>query len=227
MLRVVVADPHPLVLDGVASLIRSSAPDIEWSGAATGWADLTALVNRAPARPHVVVVEPALGSPAECTAGVRELAGRGIAVVAFTGDLRPVPIRRAVEAGARSVVLKRDPAPALLDAIRCAATGEFSTSGPWARSLVFDSRLTPRLAPREEEVLHLLASGMPRKVIGRHMSPPVALTTVVTYLNRICEKYRELGRNVACPADAMRAAAEDGFLDLGGSYPATVARAAS
>ena len=45
------------------------------------------------------------------------------------------------------------------------------------------------------------------------MDPPIAMSTVVTYLNRICARYRDLGRPVNGPADALRAAAADGYLD--------------
>ncbi|GAB4078292.1 helix-turn-helix domain-containing protein [Nostocoides australiense] len=219
MISIAVADRHPMVVDGIASLVRSDG-NYAWLGSAVTWPSLIHLVAlQAHGGPAVAVIEPAIGPSRELGEGIQGLIELGVRVVLNTADQRPVPIRRAVAAGAIGVVLKSDPREAMAAAIHSAAAGAFFTSSEWAQRLVFDQGLMPRLAPREEEVLHLLATGMPRKVVGRHMNPPVAMTTVVTYINRICEKYREAGRSISCPTDALFAAARDGYLDLGGDYP--------
>lgn len=227
MITLVVGDIHPMVVDGIAHLVRTSGPEVRWRGAGASWPDVLELAGGPASGPRVVLVEPAIGPAHETEAAIRELTQRGVAVVVHTADLRPVPIRRAVTAGALGVVLKTHSRDAVLAVVRAAAAGTFTTSSEWARRLVSDARMTPQLSPREEEVLRLLAIGLPRKVIGRHMSPPVATTTVVTYLNRMCEKYREIGRTISCPADVLRLAAEDGYLDLGGNYPRGSLEAAS
>ena len=73
--------------------------------------------------------------------------------------------------------------------------------------LLTDPDLAAHLAPRELEVLRLLGEGVPRKSIGRRLDPPVSLTT---YLDRVRDRYRALGRTVDTPADAVRATTADG-----------------
>lgn len=51
------------------------------------------------------------------------------------------------------------------------------------------------------------------------MDPPVSTSTVITYINRAVERYRELGRTVGNISDAIREATADGFLDLPGAVP--------
>ena len=66
-------------------------------------------------------------------------------------------------------------------------------------------------------MLQLLVDGVPRKNVGARLDPPVKLATVVTYLNRICRRYQENGRDVTTSQDAIRAAVADGWFD----YPGT------
>jgi DNA-binding NarL/FixJ family response regulator len=225
-IRLLAADPHPVVTDGMACAVLGR-PGLTWMGGVGSLAELLEVATGPEDRPHVAVIGLDLGPATQVGATIRQLRDSGVGVVIFTASLRPVPIRAAVEAGARGVALMVDPAAALMDVIEAVAIGEFAVSSGRARMLVGDAHLTPRLAPREVEVLHLLASGLPRKAIGGHMHPPVAMTTVVTYLNRVCEKYRAIGRPVACPADALRAAAEDGYLDLAATHPGVPGECAS
>lgn len=212
-IRLAAVDDHPLVAEGIASYLTRSMGDIRWMGAASSWTDLQRLLRTAPFTPDVVLFDLHLHDGSRPEDGIRELTARDISVVVLTSELRPIPIRQAVRAGAVGVVLKSDPEARIIDVIRAAARGEFAVSGDLAYVLVTDEALTPKLPPREIEVLRLLAAGIPRKAIGSRMTPPVAMSTVVTYLNRICERYRLLGREVYTPADALRAAAEDGYLE--------------
>jgi len=81
----------------------------------------------------------------------------------------------------------------LLDAIREVAAGGSPISGSVARKMVDFFRARPplpgslsALAPREREVLKLLADGCPYKEIAEAMQ--VSLGTVRTYIQRIYEK---------------------------------------
>lgn len=212
-IQLAAVDDHPLVAEGIASYLTRSMGDIRWMGAASSWAGLQLLLRTADCVPDVVLYDLHLHDGSSPEEGIRDLTARGIYVVVLTSELRPIPIRQAVRAGAVGVVLKSDPESRIIEVIRSAARGEFAVSGDLAYVLVTDEALTPKLPPREIEVLRLLATGIPRKSIGSRMTPPVAMSTVVTYLNRVCEKYRDLGREVYTPSDALRAAAEDGYLE--------------
>lgn len=210
-------DDHPIVLEGVAAMLREKAPHVHWQGAATSPEALISLVETAAEPVDAVLVDLHLGSGIDALPLIAELDARGIGVVVFTSELRPVPIRRAVTAGARGVALKSDPAEALLEVLDQVSAGDFAASSELAFALLTDDRLAAHLTARELEVLTLLAEGVPRKAIGRRMRPEVGLPTVVTYINRICGRYRSLGRDVSTVNDVLREAAADGHLDFGGS----------
>lgn len=159
MIILVVGDIHPMVVDGIAHLVRTSGPEIRWRGAGASWPDVLELAGGPASGPRVVLVEPAIGPAHETEAAIRELTQRGVAVVVHTADLRPVPIRRAVTAGALGVVLKTHSRDAVLAVVRAAAAGTFTTSSEWARRLVSDARMTPQLSPREEECCACWRSG--------------------------------------------------------------------
>lgn len=213
LIRLAAVDDHPLVVEGLAAILTRTAPDIRWLGAARNLAGLRDLVMSTTPPPDIVLYDLHLHDESKAADGIDWLAGRGIRSVVLTSEIRPVPIRDAVIAGALGVILKSDETHRIVEVIRQAYSGDFAVSSELAYLLVNDQRMTPHLAPREREALELLASGLPRKTIGRRMDPPVAMSTVVTYFNRICEKYRDLGRDVHTPQDALRAAAQDGYLD--------------
>ena len=144
---------------------------------------------------------------------VAQLDELGVPSVVYTAELRPLPIRRAMAAGALGLALKNDPMDGLIRTIRAAAAGEFAVSSQLAHVLIKDVSLTPRLAPREIEVLELLHQGIPRKSVGRLMNPPASDSTVDTYLRRVSGKYRQLGRTVNGVPDALGHAERDGYFE--------------
>lgn len=207
-------DDHPIVIEGLLALLRRAMPEVVWEGNSATWREFHQRLADGEIRPGIVLYDIHLHDGSIPEDGVADLVDRGVKVIVLTSELRPVPVRRVVRAGAVGLVLKSDPVDRLVDVVSAVARDEFAVSSDLAFVLITDDELAPRLAPRELEVLTLLASGVPRKSIGSKMNPPVALATVVTYLNRICARYRALGRHVDTPQDAVRAAIQDGYLDL-------------
>jgi DNA-binding NarL/FixJ family response regulator len=213
-IRLAAVDDHPVVVEGLVSLVTRESSDLVWLGGASTLAGLEQALERWPSPPDIVLYDLHLHDGSRPTDGIASLTSRGITVVVLTSEVRPIPVRRAVRAGALGVVLKSDPLDRIIDVVHAAAAGDFAASSDLAFVLLTDASLAARLAPRELEALELLADGVPRKLVGAHMDPPVGLATVVTYINRVCERYRALGRDVTTTQDALRAALEDGHLDL-------------
>ncbi|HQY98275.1 MAG TPA: response regulator transcription factor [Phycicoccus sp.] len=211
---VVAIDDHPIVVEGLMALLAREDPTFELIRAASGWPEIQALLDRGEIAPDLALVDLHRNDGTEPAEAVTGLVSHGIPVVILTSELRPVPIRRMVQAGALGLVLKSDPVEQLLTVMRAALTGDFECSSDLAFVLVSDPEAHARLAPREMEALALLAEGWPRKTLGSKMDPPVSLPTVVTYLNRAVQRYRDLGRGVETSADAVRAATADGWLDI-------------
>jgi len=214
-IRVAAVDGHPIVVQGIAAILTAAPPEdgsarFDWIGQTRSFAELRGLLEDLDGLPDVVLCELRGDDAVE---GIDWLSSRGVAVVVFTDELRPIPIRRAIDAGARGVILKSDPVAKIVEVVRTASRGMAAVSSDLAYRLATSESLVPRLSPREIQVLQLLLDGVPRKSVGSRLEPPVQLATVVTYINRICRRYQDLGRPVHTSADAVRAALEDGYLE--------------
>lgn len=212
-IRVVAVDDHPVVAEGVLALAERANSQLQALGTAATVADLMTMLDSLAQPPDVVLLDLHLEDGSASPDTIAALTERGIRVVLLTSELRPIPIRAAMRAGAVGLCLKSDDPAEIVRVVLSAADGDSAVSSDLAFVLMTDQDLTARLAPREIEALSLLADGVPRKLVGDRMNPPVAMSTVVTYLNRACERYREMGVEVRTPRDAVRAAIQDGYFD--------------
>jgi DNA-binding NarL/FixJ family response regulator len=185
-IRLLVADDHPVVRDGLRAMLATQ-PDMDLVGeAATG----IEVIERARAlRPDVVLMDlqmPVLDGPA-AIAALREQAPE-VRVLVLTTYGTDADITRAVEAGATGYLLKDAPREQLFGAIRAAAKGE-SVLSPSVATRVLGRMRAPAeeaLSPRELEILQAVARGLSNKEIGRRLY--VSEATVKTHLLRIFGK---------------------------------------
>jgi DNA-binding NarL/FixJ family response regulator len=186
MIKVLIADDHPVVRDGLRAMLATQ-PDMEVVGeAATG----TQAVERAQAlRPDVVLMDlqmPELDGPAAiATLREREPAVHVLVVTTFGSD---ADITHAIDAGATGYLLKDAPREQLFTAIRAAARGE-SVLSPTVATRVLGRMRAPAeeaLSSRELEILAAVARGLSNKDIGRQLY--VSEATVKTHLLRIFGK---------------------------------------
>ncbi|HEY5877931.1 MAG TPA: response regulator transcription factor [Nakamurella sp.] len=212
-LKLAAVDDHPFVLKGILWTVRELAPWVEVIGTASSVGELLAAGSAAA---DVVLLDLDLGVPADesdPTANVRAIREAGPQVLILTAEERPIPVRRAIAAGAVGLVLKSDPEHLLIDALRVARTGELAVSGRLAHALLTDDDLVGHLAPREIQVFELLAQGVGRADIGRLMEPPAATSTVDTYLKRAARTYRSLGRSTYNAYETLQHVIRDGHVD--------------
>jgi DNA-binding NarL/FixJ family response regulator len=189
MIRVLVADDHGVVREGLSRLLQA-AEGIEVAGVA---ADGEAAVAQAQAVvPDVVLMDLDMPGIDGIEATRRISAGNGTAAVLVLTSFSDQPrILGAIEAGAVGYLLKDASSEDVVAGIRAAARGE-SPLDPRAARTVLDARAAPDpLAPfsqRERDVLNLLAAGLPNKLIARRLE--ISEKTVKSHLTRI---FRELG----------------------------------
>ncbi|MDF8263100.1 LuxR C-terminal-related transcriptional regulator [Luteipulveratus sp. YIM 133296] len=198
------------MLRGVMSVLAEQADDISLVQVAACVADMLPSVQDL----DLVLLDISVPGDVPAEERVHLLTGAGVPVVLFTAELRPARAQSLIRLGARGLILKSDDVDTLAATIRQVAAGEFGTSSHLADSLAHDASLVSHLAPRELTVLRLLADGIPKKAIGRHMEPPVSAHTVDTYLQRIAGRYAQLGRPVANAYGSVWEATRDGHLDL-------------
>lgn len=210
--RIAAVDDHRVLLRGVAGIAADHPDRLEVAIAVQSTAELfTALTDH---EVDLVLLDLHLGDGSDPSDTIARLARLNVPCLLYTSELRPVPIRLALAAGALGVALKADSEESLLDAIDIALTGEIAVSSELAFLLATDDQLAAQLAPRELEALRLLAAGIPRKAVGHRMDPPVRETTVSTYLSRAARRYAELGRPSGTAAEIVREAFRDGYLEF-------------
>jgi DNA-binding NarL/FixJ family response regulator len=220
-LRLAAVDDHPYVLKGILWTLRELAP---WITVITTAGTVTGLLDSGGASADVVLLDLDLGVPetdeeSDPSQNVRSILAAGPQVLILTAEVRPVPVRRAIAAGAVGLVLKSDPESQLIQAIRTARTGELAVSSRLAHALLTDATLVGHLAPREKQVFELPAQGVGRHDIGKLLDPPAAISTVDTYLKRAANTYRSLGRPTYNAYETLQHVIQDGHVDIPNRKP--------
>ncbi len=184
MIRVLLADDHPVVRRGVAELL-GAADDIEVVGAAVDGEEAVALA--AEHRPDVVLMDismPRLDG-IDATRGVIA-AWPDARVVALTSFDDRERILAVLDAGAVGYLLKDAEPEELLRGVRAAARGD-SPLDPKAARALLTARSKPvaetGLTAREHEVLELVAEGLANKAIARRMG--ISEKTVKAHLTSV------------------------------------------
>jgi DNA-binding NarL/FixJ family response regulator len=205
MIRIVLADDHPVVREGLRGMLADE-PDLAVVGEAGSGGEAVALVGTL--RPDVVLMDLRMpgGDGVEAITKIMAGSESGARIIVLTTYDTDVDILRAVEAGAAGYLLKDSPRADLLRSIRAAARGETVLAPAVAGRLVSRVRdpRTETLSARETEVLALVARGMTNFQIGRALF--VSEATVKTHLMRACAKLGVTGR-AAAVAKAMQTGA--------------------
>jgi two-component system, NarL family, response regulator NreC len=188
MIRVMLADDHQILMDGLRRLIDSTG-DMKVVTTATDAASAIAAVQEH--RPDVLVLDVSMpGGGLEVARRLREmeLPTKIVILTMFAEDRY---VMEAVRLGAAGYVLKRSADRELLEAIRAVAAGEAYLTPAAVRLLLAtqqsdNSRAEPTLSPREREVLRFTARGFSNLEIAERLF--VSPKTVDTYRSRIMAK---------------------------------------
>ncbi|HMJ03824.1 MAG TPA: response regulator transcription factor [Conexibacter sp.] len=189
MIRVLLADDHGVIRDGLGRLI-AALDDVELVAVAADGAE--AVERACEARPDVVLMDlemPVMDGIEATRRIVAECPECAVLVLTSFSDRDKIV--GALEAGACGYLLKDVDAAQVAEGIRAAARGE-SPLDPRAARTILTARSAPDplagLSQREREVLELLVEGLPNKLIARRLE--ISEKTVKAHLTRV---FRELG----------------------------------
>jgi len=192
-IRVIIADDHPIVLDGLAYLF-SEESDLELVARCTNGDDALAATRRE--RPDVLVLD--VRMPGRSGIDVlRTLIEEKNAsqVVLFSGQITDAEMVSAVRLGVAGIVLKESAPQELLLCIRAVVAGERWIEGGAVRAArdrgATDDALK-LITRRELEIVRMVAVGARNKQIGEHLG--ISEGTVKMHLHTIYEKLEISGR---------------------------------
>jgi DNA-binding NarL/FixJ family response regulator len=211
MIRVLIADDHPVVRDGLVAVLGTQ-PDFVVVGEASSGREMIEQALRL--TPDVILLDlemPGIdGVQALRELRVRQPDARVLAFTAFDTDERIVG---AIRAGALGYLLKGAPRDELFNAIRVVSRGG-SLLQPVVQSRLMDHLREERdrtpveaLTLREEQVLRLMAEGKTNKEIAAALS--ITERTVKFHVGAIFGKLGATNRT-----EAVRLAAQRGLVEL-------------
>ena len=191
--RVVIADDHQIVSEGLGALIRQQA-DMELVAEVENGREAIAITQKL--KPDIVIMDISMPE-VNGIAATRRIVGAGLPckVIIMSMHADRKYIIEAFRAGASGYLLKNSNFAELLDAIRTVQEGRCYLSRDCTGIVVTDivrdgvmapSSLLAKLTDRELEVLKKAVEGLAAKEIANELG--LGLKTVETHLRRLKDK---------------------------------------
>jgi two-component system, NarL family, response regulator len=205
VIRVLIADDHPIVREGLAAILGTQK-DIKVVAEAADGEEACLLYDKH--SPDVIFLD------------LRMPKKDGLQVVTeLISSRRPKPriivmttyeteedVRRALRAGAKGYLLKGAQPEQIVETVRRVAAGESLVSAKIARTLT-ESLAHPELSTRELQVLRHMAAGESNKEIGQRLN--ITEHTVKAHVQSILGKLDAAGRT-----EAIAVAVKRGLIQL-------------
>jgi len=186
VLRIVVADDHPLYRDGVVATLRAAGFDVV--GQASIARDAVRLVGEL--APDLALFDVSMPGGGITAAREAKTASPGTQVVMLTVSEDEDDLRAAIEAGATGYILKGVAGRELAAILRQVAGGDRYVSSRLAfsalRPAVRAADPLAELTEREREILDLVAEGLSNAEIGGRLV--IAEKTVKHYMTSVLAK---------------------------------------
>jgi two-component system, NarL family, nitrate/nitrite response regulator NarL len=201
-IRVLVADDHPVYLDGLAAAIKRTE-DLDLVATCSDGA--AAVRHIRAATPDVAVLD--LRMPGMTTEAVlTELAGDDVAVLILSVHIDGDAVHECLSLGAAGYIAKDADRAEICEAIRSVARGRTVLSTAVQSTMAAELRQRRSgahalLSPREHEILELLATGASTPAIAARLY--LSAATVKTHLHHLYEKLGVSDR-AAAVAEGLR-----------------------
>ena len=197
-IRLIIADDHPIVLDGLAQLFGAES-DIDVVARCTNAADALAAVRRS--APDVLVLDVRMPGASGLEV-LRAMSGEQnpARVVLLTGEMSDAQVLEAVRLGVAGIVLKETAPRVLLQCVRTVAAGQRwldqrtvqAALDKMVRNDAGLDKAAKILTRREIEIVRMAAIGARNKEIAEKLG--ISEGTVKMHLHTIYEKLRVSGR---------------------------------
>ncbi len=208
MIRIILADDHKIVLEGLSSLIRNEK-NIQIVGTAMDGIEALNLIQNEDVDIAVLDIEMPKLNGVELTKKIRtEYPNTKVLILTMYNQIGF--IRRIVEAGANGYILKNKGAEELIQAIEEIQSGGEFFGKDVTKTLISSIKNTKvsgeiKITRREIEVLKLIANGDTTRTISEKLH--IAPTTVETHRRNLIEK-----TGVTNSKGLVRFAVEHGYI---------------
>jgi len=184
--RVFACEAQPIVLEGLARVLGQDA-EFEYLGATASLSDALDVVREQ--RPEVLLVDQ--------SAGLKQI-GQFVSDVKSTwphcypilwiNELAEIDCFRALQSGARGILKKSAAIATMRTCLRAVSQGEVWIESSLSDMAVsaLDRRPSPRLTPREKDIVHHVCGGLKNKEIAEALA--ITAGTVKVHLMHIFEK---------------------------------------
>ena len=215
-IKVIVADDHHLVREGLRSVIEKKGGDVEVIGEALNGQEVLALARKNPADVYILdITMPILNGIATAERLIK-MDPKSKIIILSIHDNR-IFVEKAIKCGARGYITKESAVEEIIHAIREVSGGRFFLS-PSISKFVIDGFLGKMshnqsrgkgltLTERETEVLQLLAEGFSSREMAEKLN--LSLNTVNVHKKNIMRQL-DLHRQ----ADLIRYAIKEGISKL-------------
>ena len=196
-IRVMIVDDHAMVRRGLAAFLMAF-DDLELVGEAANGEEVVQLA--AAVQPDVVLMDLVMDQMdgAAATRAIRQNYPH-VQVIALTSFREELLVRKALQAGAISYLLKNVSADELAAAIRAAHMGRSTLAPEAAEALVRAAAQPPErgfdLTARERDVLELMVKGLSNVEIAESLV--VSQSTIKTHVSSILAKLGVASRTEA------------------------------
>lgn len=197
-IRIVIADRHPIVLQGIRSVLLTQHDFAIVASCGDNASCVEAIRLLVPDIALVDVAMPDISRPD--LLALANTAGQGTRVVFFAGTARDRELQR-LAAGGACIVLMKDAKPEVLVAtLRKVAPSQGlasrspSTEGGSEEPRAGQGKSLTQLTDRERQIMRLVSEGLSNKEIGRRLS--IADGTIKVHLHHIFQKLDISNRTV-------------------------------
>lgn len=213
-IKVVLADDHAIVRDGVKSVLERKGKNMEVVAEISNGKDLVDYALKHDADVYVVDISMPVLNGIEAVQRIIKVKPDAKIVMLSMYDDR-VSVEKSLKAGAKGFIVKVSTADEIVDAINEVAAGRFYLCSKVSKYIVqgFLGKSTSRkrdvtgLTPKEKEVLQLIAEGYSSKQIAKNFN--LSLNTIHVHRNNIMKK---LG--IHKQAELVRYAIKEGIAQL-------------
>jgi DNA-binding NarL/FixJ family response regulator len=196
-MNIVIADPYPLILDGLEHLLCREKDFTVVARCTDGDQTVRAVVKH---KPDILVVDVRMPQKSGLTV-LSELRNRKVPtrVVLLTAELDQQQLTDAIRLGARGIVLKELPTQLIVQCIRRVHAGELWFDKGFA-SVALEKLLHSEpgqlpiaaLTEREVEVMNYVAAGLPNSEVAKRLC--ISEGTVKAHLHHIYDKLKVMNR---------------------------------